>query len=113
MKRILKDIRYFQTNVYHTTFKENVLICYTTHPFRHQPSISHTSLAEARIIAELFSQMNYNVDIIDHNSTWQPNYKKYEVVFGFGDPFEESFYQGKKDQIRIFYATGAHPCFKI
>jgi len=95
-------------NIYKTDFKKNVLICYITKPFRKKINYSHTNLNEAIIISKIFSELNFNVDVVDYDFNGFINFEKYDVVFGFGDSFTKSFYNRNKKIITIFYATGMH-----
>lgn len=99
----------FIRNYYHTTHSKNVLISYLTHPFVYGVHLGHTNMVESISIAKVFSDMGYNVDIIDFNNPKRVDYKKYDIVFGFGKPFEKSFYAIENSPTRIFYGTGEHP----
>jgi hypothetical protein len=73
---------------------------------------SHSNLNEIIKIVKIFSEHEYNVDIIEYRHQGVINYHKYHLIFGFGDIFEESFYTQDFSGKRIFYATGAHPEFQ-
>jgi len=100
-------------NIYNTHFKKNILISYITYPFREYKKnnyIRHTNYQESKIIAEIFRKEKFNVDIYDYNYSGKLDYKKYEVIFGFGDPLCKSFYNRKNNIITIYYGTGMHVC---
>ncbi len=97
-------------NIRKSKHYKNVLICYITHPFRKRKIITHTNIQESLAIVQVFDELGYNCDLIDHNNTKDINYKKYDIVFGFGKAFEKSFKSESKLK-RIYYGTGRHPYF--
>lgn len=106
IKRQLRENRYLK-NIYKTKFTKNVLISYTVLPFLTNKN-SHTNNQESRIIANIFKELDFNVDVIHYTNEREIKYKNYDVLFGFGEPFENSFLQNNIK--RIYYATGAHVC---
>lgn len=106
VKRFLIEDRILK-NIFKTNFQKSVLISYTVLPFFNKKE-THTNNAESRIIAKIFHELNYNVDVIHYTNQKKLNYSKYDLIFGFGEPFENSF--GEKKIKRIYYATGAHVC---
>ena len=108
VKKILREDRFLK-NIYKTNFDKNVLISYTVLPFLTK-KINHTNNQESKIIADVFKSLGFNVDIIHYTNQREIDYKKYNIIFGFGEPFENSFKQNTLK--RIYYATGAHVCFQ-
>lgn len=99
-------------NVFHTFFNKNVLIFYINDPFKNNKCcFSHSNFLEAKKIAEVFKQFNYNVDVYHWFYNGNIDYTKYDVIFGFGNSFEKSFYT-KYNGLRIYYATGAHSYYQ-
>lgn len=100
-------------NYFKTNYDKVVLISYITHPFKKEISLSHTNQTEALEIARLFKELGFNVDIVryDHDYGRLIDYSKYSVLFGFGTPFEKSFFYKKNEQIHIYYGTTMHPDF--
>lgn len=100
----------FITDFYQSGFSRRVLLSYIIHPFRRfGASSKHANIRQARAIAESFHQRGYSVDIINYDRNYNSDICKYDILFGFGDTYEKSFfkeYNGK----RIYYATGAHTC---
>lgn len=94
-------------NIFNTRFQKNILISYTIVPFLNKKA-KHTNNSELKIIAKIFNDFKFNVDVIHYTSNLRLNYKKYNLIFGFGEPFENSFVD--KNLKRIYYATGAHVC---
>ncbi|MHA3052316.1 glycosyltransferase [Acinetobacter sp. ANC 4640] len=112
MKSFFKKIRnwYFNRtvfNYYQTNFEKNVLISYITAPF-YNPYKSHTNSFEALSIAKIFSELGYNVDIVFYRNKIS-NLRKYDVIYGFGDVFEQLIIENL-NTIMIYYGTGMHVC---
>lgn len=61
----------------------------------------------------MFKKLRYNVDIINFTYKGEIKLEKYDVIFGFGDIFEKSFYDKSFKRKRIFYTTGAEQGFQI
>jgi len=99
------------TNLFKTNFNKNVLISYTVYPIRFTDFLSHNNAQEILSIAKTFKMLGYNVDLVHYLSKEKINYKKYRVIFGFGDPMSESFKYNNISK-RIYYGTGAHPYFQ-
>jgi len=106
IKKFFREDRILK-NIFKTTFDKRVLISYTTLPFFNKEE-AHTNNAESKTIAKIFNNLNYNIDVIHYTNQQKLDYSKYDVVFGFGEPFENSFIY--KNLKRIYYATGAHVC---
>ncbi len=91
--------------------RKRALICYITHPFRTKKhDYRHSNKIDSRAIAKVLSELGYDVWAIDFDSDYPVDYSRYELLIGFGRAFERSFdrtFCGK----RVFYLTGASPCF--
>lgn len=98
-------------NVNNTRHAKRVLICYTTKPFGKRQSVTHTNIQESKIISEVFNEFGFNVDIVDYDFNGAINYEDYDVIFGFGNVYQKSFFTNKK-MLRIFYATGAYAYYQ-
>ncbi|MDD3263245.1 MAG: glycosyltransferase [Candidatus Absconditabacteria bacterium] len=99
-------------NVFGTRFSSKVLISYITFPFCNEvENPKHTNLLEAKKIAETFHELKYIVDVIDWTNKCKINYKEYDIIFGFGEPFEKAFASNNKMQITIAYLTFSNPYF--
>ncbi len=95
------------------SFNKKVLICYIKSPFymKDRP-IKHSNVIESRIIADIFHKLKFNVDVVDWQCKRNIDYLKYDVIFGFGSPFHNSFNIDKNyNGIRICYLTGSNPNF--
>jgi len=108
LKYLSKPIKKFDNrpvyNFFKTGFNKTVLISYIVSPFRKGVYFGHNNSIESLEIAKTFKNLGYNVDIIDYTNEKKIDYSKYSVVFGFGKPFENSFYSGAKIK-RIYYGT--------
>lgn len=96
-------------NFFKDNFSQNVLISYITKPFREGIDIIHTNSAEVLEIAQVFRSLGFNVDIADYDYEGYIDYKKYNTIFGFGDPLVNSFkFNSIQSTTRIYYGTGMH-----
>jgi len=95
-------------NVYNTNHAKNVLISYLVKPFKKGVSLTHTNQAEVLQIARVFDELCYNVDVTNFNSNRVLDFNKYDVVFGFGEPLDKSFYRRIRRILTIYYGTGMH-----
>jgi hypothetical protein len=99
-------------NIFNTDYNKCVLVSYILPPINDTVDLTHSNSQESKVIAETFKSMNYNVDVYHYKYCDGPiNYEKYDVIFGFGHPFDNSFYT-ECSTTRIYYATGAHVCFQ-
>ncbi len=107
---IISGNRIFIKNYFKTDYTKNVLISYITNPFVTGIKLNHTNSVECLQIAKIFNKLAYNIDVIDfNNETIKINYTKYDVIFGFGDPLEKSFYDcNANERTTILYGTGCH-----
>lgn len=101
-------------NYFGANYTKKTLISYITAPFTAGIKLNHTNFAECFQIAKIFNSLGYNVDIINFNDeTTKIDYTKYDVIFGFGDPLEKSFYSNEiNKRITVFYGTGCHSDFQ-
>lgn len=98
-------------NYFKTNFKRNVLISYIVYPLRFKKYDGHNNQLEIKIICNLFKKFKYNVDVVFYLSSEKLDYGKYDLIFGFGEPFNNSFIFAKNIR-RILYVTGSHPSFQ-
>lgn len=105
---IYQELRFKDRNFYKTNYPKNALLSYINSPFRTTANIQkHSNRRQARIIGETLSEFGFNVDIINFEYRGGIDYQKYDLVFGFGHPFENSFLYPTNAK-RIYYATGPH-----
>jgi Glycosyl transferases group 1 len=113
MKKLFKKIytsyknNQVLVNVCKSSHKKRVLVSYTISPFLYLKN-GHTNMQESRVIASVFNSLGFIVDVVNFTNKKTIDYLKYDLIFGFGEPFENSFVD--KNLKRIYYATGAHVC---
>lgn len=96
-------------NLYQTSYGKRVLISYITTPFKTVNPFKHQNYITSHIVAESFSELGYDVDIVDFLDRTIPiAYENYDVIFGIGDNFERSFQNPSRNIPRIHFITGAH-----
>lgn len=113
-KKILPIYIHFKSNelkmnVYNTNHDKKVLLVYLTSCFNKKIKYSHSNIWECKIASEIFSDLGYNVDVINYNATKMINAQSYDVVYGLGEAFEKLFRNKTKNQVFINYATGCNP----
>lgn len=102
----------FIANYFKTDYEKNALICYITFPFNFWVSHNHSNMIEAKEIAKIFSELKYNVDIIQHDCSLEDiSFSTYEIIFGM-EPNFEMLVTRLKPKRSIYYATGANYTFQ-
>lgn len=115
-KKFLKNLKMFQlimwkkNNIYKTNYNKRVLISYIMITKKNKHKYKHSNIQECEIITKIFDHYDYKVDLYDRRYSGKINYSKYDLIFGFGDPFENSFYK-KNNLLRIYYATTQNQFF--
>ncbi|MDR2729258.1 MAG: glycosyltransferase family 4 protein [Chitinispirillales bacterium] len=95
-------------NVFNTKFTRRALISYITEPFICGIKKTHTNVMECYTAAEVFHELGYRVDVIGFKRKGHITYDNYDVVYGFGNTLEKSFYSDCAEKIKkIYYSTGA------
>jgi hypothetical protein len=100
----------FLENLHGARHQRNALVSYVTKPFTHRLLKGHTNIAEAHVITRIFDRLGYNVDLVDYFYERPFRYEKYDLIFGFGTPFEQSFATSRPLR-RIYYGTTCHQHF--
>jgi len=109
-----KPNRLMMRNIFKSKFTKKVLICYIIEPFLYrQEKKSHSNQIEAKVIARIFNKLGFRVDVVDYRYRLNIEFSKYDLIFGFGDIYEKSFHSKSFNGLRIGYATGGHPLFRI
>ena len=109
--KIVRKTRFLK-NVFNTQHDKQVLISYLSSSIKKGFSEKHTSLRECYTAAEVFRNLGYNVDLIDFDGESRINdFSTYDVIYGFGGPFEKSFSDANFRGKRILYSTGCNPNF--
>ncbi|ABK45088.1 glycosyl transferase, group 1 [Magnetococcus marinus MC-1] len=97
-------------NLYQTNHGRKAALCYITLPFAN-PNLgpTHPSLQTAMTMARIMADKGFDIDVLHHMFVGDWDLSRYQVLLGFGYPFERSFnkpFAGK----RIYFATGAATC---
>jgi glycosyltransferase involved in cell wall biosynthesis len=95
-------------NYYRTSYARNALFSYITKPFKKGIDLSHTNSFEAIEIGKVLNEAGFNVDMADYDYEGKIDYSKYDLIFGFGEPLNNSFYKGGEKLITVYYGTGMH-----
>jgi len=108
LKNYVRDGRVLK-NIFKTSYYKRVLISYNINPFLNK-KVTHSNYLESKVIAKIFNDLGFIVDITHYTNQRYLDYSQYDLIFGFGEPFENSFVE--KNLKRIYYATGAHVCYQ-
>lgn len=109
--KLKRKTRYLK-NVFDTQHPKKVLISYLSSSFTRGASEKHTSLLECITAGKVFNGLGYNVDVIDFDDDDKNiNFAQYEIVYGFGTPYEKSFADKNFKGKRILYSTGCNSNF--
>lgn len=97
-------------NVNHSHYDKKCLLAYITKPFIKGTKASHPNYFEAKAIAAVLDELNYDVDVCFFCNDKFKNFNKYDLIIGLGDSFDNSInkVRGGKNVARVFYATGAN-----
>jgi glycosyltransferase involved in cell wall biosynthesis len=115
IKRYIKPYHFYQDINFNPAnpFQKKVLISYITAPLENptEEFPSHTNYSECREIISIFRDLGYAVDVVhclDEKHNPEIRKKKYDVIFGFGEPFYYAALQNPH-AIKIIYLTEVHP----
>lgn len=95
-------------NLYKKDFSRKVLISYSTYHFKKKSYASHSNYQESHIIATVFDELGYQVDIVNNNRLTDVCLSDYQVVFGEGLPLFQAL-KATPRPLTIYYGTGSHP----
>ena len=102
---------YFKKNAFNTKFNKTALVSYLSDPFVSGIQNKHTNHLECAFAAKTLSEMGYNVDVIDFDHHKKIDFKQYDVIYGFGHQFEQSFYDLSFKGKRIVYSPGCNTVY--
>jgi glycosyltransferase involved in cell wall biosynthesis len=102
---------YFRKNVFKTQHAKVALVSYLSTPFSKINKSSHTNYFECKYAAKALSDLGYNVDVIDYDHHEKISFKNYDILYGFGDQFEQSFYDENFKGKRILYSPGCNTVY--
>lgn len=95
-------------NYFKKQYSKKVLFSYSTYHFNKKNYAAHSNYQESLVIAKIFDEMGYIVDIYNNNREYKINFDNYDVVFGEGMPMFQAIQQNT-NTLTIYYATGSHP----
>lgn len=100
-----------QFNVFNLKGDKRVLVSYITAPFlKKNLKLSHTNILEALTAGNFFKRNGYIVDVVHCGSSIDIDYSVYDIIYGFGKPFENYFLKSSHlNKKTIFYLTGFNP----
>ena len=71
-------------NYFKKPYSKKVLFSYSTYHFNKKNYTAHSNHQESLVIAKIFDEMGYIVDIYNNNREYKINFDNYDVVFGEG-----------------------------
>lgn len=100
----------FVSNVFQAAHERRALLSYISFPFfrGQKESIHHTNVEEAWQIAGILDSLGFVVDVCGYDNLRDFSTDHYDLVFGFGGPYNRALLQRRAKQKFVFYATGAH-----
>jgi glycosyltransferase involved in cell wall biosynthesis len=101
-------------DLFGSSYPRRALLSYILSPFKASESqrVVHTNHLEARIWAEVLHEFGFRVDVLDFRdaeAVAEPG--AYQLVAGFGRPFEQLLNIRQPGTSFVFYGTGCHPYF--
>ena len=116
LKREIKSSYLFQKlkyglirNVLGREHDKRALLVYLTKPFkiRGKTPHHHANLRQTQVIGKIISDIGFRLDVVNHLYKGSIAIDNYDLIFGFGFPFERSFLSSFEGT-RVYYATGPH-----
>jgi len=95
-------------NYYKKKYEKKVLLSYSTYHFNKKNYTAHTNYSESLIIAKVFDNLGYIVDIFNNRNNYNINFDDYDIIFGGGALMYKSL-EARTSAITIYYGTGSHP----
>lgn len=95
-------------NIFDSKFNKKVLFSYSTYHFNKKNYLSHSNYQESNIIAKIFDEMGFRVDVVNNNRLSKLDISSYDIVFGEGLPLYQAICL-KRKPLTIYYGTGSHP----
>ncbi len=102
---------FFCRNVFHSNQPKKALVSYLTNAFKNGAENKHTNHLESYWAAKTLHDLGYQVDVVDYDYYGHIDFSEYEVIYGFGDQFEESFYCTSFRGKRIVYSPGCNTVY--
>lgn len=115
LKKLIKNyankpvVNYFKTN-----YKKRAIISYIAYPFNLSLFIKYLSKKHSKVvqvieIANVLNKLGYIVDIVDHGSNVDLNYK-YDLIFGIEPNFTKMSIK-YSNALKVYYGTGCYAKF--
>lgn len=103
-------------NIFHTHYSKKCLMLYIVQPFINHQTNSHVNQRHALAMAQIFHDKGFDVDVAQYNIKRDIDFRKYDVIFGFGEQFDKCLerkydYSGKFSYTTIAFLTGASPYY--
>lgn len=95
-------------NIFSAHHDKKVLFSYSTYHFKNKKYLGHSNYSESYIIAKIFDELGYNVDVVDNDKVCRLDLYSYDIFFGEGLPLYQAVTLNLDANI-IYYATGSHP----
>lgn len=104
IKRLLYRTEKPIYNLFKRQTEKKALISYITAPFKLGISYKHNNSQYVLEIAKLLDTRDYEVDIMDFRDSRPYDFTEYDLIIGFGEPFNNSYSQNSR-ALRIYYGT--------
>lgn len=123
LRRVLNKLRFYNNlgkrkniiieNYFKSTSSRRVLLSYVATAFNEDNlhNNKHTNIYTTRIIAELFNELGYAVDIVNWNDDYQCDFNKYALVFGLGKTIDNALTMSNRNYKVIWFGTGCNPFY--
>lgn len=95
-------------DLYKVGCSKKVLFSYSTYHFNKGEYVAHSNNQESHVIARVFHELGYRVDVINNNREFKGRFDDYDIVFGEGMPMFQAL-QSDSQSVIIYYGTGSHP----
>lgn len=104
------------SNVFGKNHRQTALLSYIRSVFdtpENRHDRRHTNRYTTFLIAEVLSELGYNVDVIDYSDEQAFDYRKYQLVLGLGKPMDYVLQARQADRSTrvIWFGTGCNPLF--
>ncbi|MFQ2004959.1 glycosyltransferase [Aeromonas veronii] len=95
-------------NYFKGKHKKRLLFSYSTYHFNKKNYNAHSNYQESLVIAKIFDDMGYQVDVVNNNKDINIDISSYDIIFGEGIPLYQALSADSKVK-KIYYGTGSHP----
>jgi hypothetical protein len=111
-----KKSRGIKSDFFKTSYPKKVLLSYIQSVFdnpQQKNDRSHTNRLTTFVIAEILSELGYQVDIINYDDTSDFECSRYDLVLGLGIPIEYALQKRNNDHSTkvVWFGTGCNPLY--